>query len=100
MLFLGVFAYGMRTGKHRALAAVLFALTVPVPRASSMFFAAIGTVVLFLLWADRKRTPVRRRRVAVVGGLLRAFWYVPFCPAAPYMTDMFYERRPVDNCER
>ena len=54
MLFLGVFAYGMRTGKHRASAAGLFALAA-LCHVIVMFFAVIGAVVLFLLWADRKR---------------------------------------------
>ncbi len=91
MLFLGVFAYGMRTGKYRAWAAGLFALTA-LCHVIVMFFAAIGAVVLFLLWADRKRFWYAST-VAVVGGLLAAFWYIPFWGYSKYMTDMFYERR-------
>ncbi len=91
MLFLGVFAYGMRTGKHRALAAGLFALAA-LCHVIVMFFALIGAVVLFLLWADRKRLWYAAT-VGVVAALLCAFWYLPFWRYAPYMTDMFYERR-------
>src|SRR6476620_6813580 len=90
MLFLGVFAYGMRTGKHRALAAGLFALAA-LCHVIVMFFAAIGAVVLFLLWADKKRLRYAAS-VGLVGGLLCAFWYIPFWRNSPYMTDMFYER--------
>ena len=91
LLFLGVFAYGMRTGKYRAWAAGLFALTA-LCHVIVMFFAAIGAVVLFLLWADRKRL-VYAASVGAVGGLLCAFWYIPFWRYSAYMTDMFYERR-------
>jgi hypothetical protein len=91
LLFLGVFAYGLRTGKHRALAAVLFALTA-LCHVIVMLFAAIGAIVLFLLWADRKRF-VYAASVGVVGALLCAFWYIPFWRDGAYMTDMFYERR-------
>src|SRR3954451_17601645 len=91
LLFLGVFAYGMRTGKHRALAAALFALAA-LCHVIVMFFALIGAVVLFLLWADRKRLWYAAT-VGVVAALLCAFWYLPFWHYSAYMTDMFYERR-------
>jgi hypothetical protein len=91
MLYLGVFAYGMRTGKHRALAAFLFALCALAHLIVS-FFAIIGTILLFLLWADRKRL-VYLVSVGLVGGLLTAFWILPFWFRGPFMTDMFYERR-------
>jgi len=90
MAFLGVFAYGMRTGKHRALAAGLFALAA-LCHVIVMFFAAIGAVVLFLLWADKKRL-FYAASVGLVGALLCAFWYIPFWRDSKYMTDMFYER--------
>ena len=66
----------------------------PSPRCATcivMFFAAIGAVVLFLLWADKKRLWYATC-VGVVGGLLCAFWYIPFWRDSKYMTDMFYER--------
>jgi hypothetical protein len=91
MLYLGVFAYGMRTGKYRALAAFLFALCALAHLIVS-FFAIIGTILLFLLWADRKRL-VYLVSVGLVGGLLTAFWILPFWFRGPFMTDMFYERR-------
>src|SRR5215213_5667301 len=92
MAFLGVFAYGMRTGKHRALAAGLFALAA-LCHVIVMFFAAIGAVVLFLLWADKKRFRYAAT-VGIVAALLCAFWYIPFWHYSGFMTDMFYERRP------
>ena len=90
MLFLGVFAYGMRTGKYRAWAAGLFALAA-LCHVIVMFFAAIGAVVLLLLYADRKRLWYAFT-VGVVGALLTAFWYIPFWRDSKFMTDMFYER--------
>jgi hypothetical protein len=90
MLFLGVFAYGMRTGKYRAWAAGLFALAA-LCHVIVMFFAAIGAIVLVLLYADRKRLWYAFT-VGVVGALLTAFWYIPFWRDSKFMTDMFYER--------
>jgi hypothetical protein len=90
LLFLGVFARGMRTGKYRAWAAGLFALTA-LCHVIVMFFAAIGALVLFLLWADRKRLWYAFT-AGVVGALLAAFWYIPFWRDSKFMTDMFYER--------
>ena len=62
-------------------------------------FAAVATLLLFVLWADRKRT---RYLVTMlpVAGLLTAFWTLPFLFGGAYMTDMTYERRPVGNAER
>ncbi len=91
MLYLGVFAYGMRTGKHRALAVVLFALAC-LCHLIVAFFAIIGTLILWLLWADRRRT-IYLVSVGIVGGLLTAFWVLPFAFNGLYVTDMFYERR-------
>ncbi|HKA02769.1 MAG TPA: hypothetical protein VKD67_00525, partial [Acidimicrobiales bacterium] len=90
MLFLGVFANGMRTGRYRAWAAGLFALTA-LCHVIVMFFAAIGALVLLLLWADRKRLWYAFT-AGVVGALLAAFWYIPFWRDSKFMTDMFYER--------
>jgi uncharacterized membrane protein len=95
MLYLGVLARGMRTGKGRALAAGLFALTVLCHLIVGIF-AAVATLLMFVLWADRKRT---RYLVTMlpVAGLLTAFWTLPFLFGGAYMTDMTYERRPVGN---
>jgi hypothetical protein len=91
MLFLGLFAYGMRTGRCRALAAVVFALCA-LCHLIVAFFAIIGAVLLFLFWADRRRF-VYALGVGIVGALLTAFWILPFWYRGAYVTDMFYERR-------
>jgi hypothetical protein len=95
MLYLGVLARGMRTGKGRALAAVLFALTVLCHLIVGIF-ATVATILMFVLWADRKRTRYLLTMLPVAG-LLTAFWTLPFLFGGAYMTDMTYERRPVGN---
>ena len=95
MLYLGVLARGMRTGKGRALAASLFALTILCHLIVGIF-ATVATLLMFLLWADRKRTRYVLT-MAPVAGLLTAFWTLPFLFGGAYMTDMTYERRPVGN---
>lgn len=104
LLFLGVVAAGLRTGRHRALAAVLFAATLLCHLLPALF-AAAGAVVLVLLDADVRRglrtgqpgRAARRRwgrRLAwvVVSGLLglglAAWWLIPFVRDQAYSTNM------------
>jgi hypothetical protein len=95
MLYLGVLARGLRTGKGRALAAGLFALVVLCHLIVGIFIT-VATVLMFVLWADRKRTRYLLTMLPVAG-LLTAFWTLPFLFGGAYMTDMTYERRPVGN---
>jgi hypothetical protein len=108
MLFLGVWAYGLRTGRHRALAAVLFAITLLCHLLPALF-AAVGAVVWLLLDADvvrgahrgvRGRLARRRwsRRLSwsvvagVVGVGLSAWWLLPFATGQAYTTNMGYTK--------
>ncbi len=99
MLFFGVFAYALRTGKHRALAAVLFALAC-LSHGIVIFFVVIGALVLFGLHLLQSiHGPIRAGAIVkvaltttVVGGLLSAFWVIPFVLLHRFGTDMFYER--------
>ena len=61
LLFLGVVAKGLHTGRHRALAAVLFAVTL-LCHLIPAIFAAAGAGVWLLLDADLVRTIGRSRR--------------------------------------
>ncbi len=90
-VYFGVLARGLRTGRHRALAAVLLALCV-LCHLIVAIFAATGTVVWFLLYLDRRRFKWLATMVPV-GALLTAFWVVPFFMRRHYLTDMGYERR-------
>jgi 6-pyruvoyl-tetrahydropterin synthase related domain len=104
LLFLGVVAAGLRTGRYRAVAAVLFAATL-LCHLIPAIFAAVGAGVWLLLDVDlarslhrgvRGRLPRRRwsKRlvwlivVGAVGGGLTAFWAVPFATGQAYTTNM------------
>ncbi len=104
LLFLGVAARGLRTGRHRALAAVLFAATLLCHLLPALF-AAAGLGVWLVLDADLLRglhrgagaRPSRRRwsrrmTWALVSGAvgvgLTAWWLVPFVTGQPYTTTM------------
>ena len=108
LLFLGVVASGLRTGRHRALAGVLFAVTL-LCHLLPAIFAAAGAVVWLLLDADLVRlfhrgwsahAAGRRwlRRVlwsvvaGVVGVGLTAWWLLPFAAEQSYTTDMGYTK--------
>ncbi len=106
LLFLGVVAAGLRTGRHRALAAVLFAATLLCHLIPALF-AAVGAVVWLLLDADlprmlRARASAARRRwggrvlwsvvAGAVGVGLTAWWLVPFAVEQPYTTNMGYTK--------
>ncbi len=108
LLFLGVVASGLRTGRHRALAAVLLAATLLCHLIPALF-AVAGAGLLLLLDADLPRAIGRSRRAVAAGhrwggrvlwsvaaglvGLgLCAWWLVPFLVEQPYTTDMGYTK--------
>ena len=90
LVFLGVLARGLRTGRHRALAAALLALTL-MAHVVPTFFAVAGALVLTLL-----RPSVRKVAhtvvVGVVAGLVAAVWALPFVWRLPFTNDMGYEK--------
>jgi hypothetical protein len=90
VLFLGVFARGLQTGRQRGLAAVLLAIT-GLCHFIPTFFAIGGAVILVLMNFDKKRLRYAVP-VAIVGGMVGAFWWLPFFMRLPYTTDMGWER--------
>ncbi len=92
ILYLGVACRGLRTGRHRALAAVLFALA-GLCHLIPAFFVLGCTAALFLVHPDRARFKWLATMVPVAG-LLTAFWVVPFALRAPFVNDMGWERLP------
>jgi hypothetical protein len=89
-VFLGLVARGLRTGKHRALAAGLLALTA-LCHVIPTFFALVGGGVLLLMGADRRR--VKWIVSVVAAGLaITGFWSIPFIFRLPYTTDMGWEK--------
>ncbi len=108
LLFLGVVAAGLRTGRHRALAAALFAATLLCHLIPAMF-AVAGAVVWLVLDADLTRLVSGGVRAAVAGrrwlrrlawsavaGLLgvglTAWWLLPFYAEQAYTTNMGYTK--------
>src|SRR3954452_6527814 len=86
LVFLGVVARGLETGKYRALAGVLLALT-GLSHLLPTVFAVMGALVLYLLRPGRRRLGFLGA-VFAVGALLAAFWSVPFAFRLPYANNM------------
>jgi len=98
LLYLGVVIKGLRTGEHRALAAVLLALT-GLCHLIPAFFAIAATAVIALMRRPAKRTLVWLACVFPVAGLLSAFWVLPFWWQRDYVNDMGWEKLPYANAE-
>jgi hypothetical protein len=92
MLYLGMFAYGLRTGRRRATTAVLFALAALCHLIVAIYLV-VASILMFGLYANRK-TLRYVLTTAPVAFLLSAFWLVPFYLSGSYTTDMHYDRRP------
>jgi hypothetical protein len=90
LVFLGVVARGLETGRHRALAAALLALT-GVSHVIPTFFALAGAAVLTVFRLDRRRLRYLLS-VGAVAGLLAAFWVLPFLARIAYTNDMGWEK--------
>lgn len=92
VLFLGVFMYGLRTGRLRWLAAVLYAATVMCHIVPGLAFAAVA--ILLALSTGRVRALKVLIPVGIVGALLTAFWLLPFGAYIHYTSSMGYNRIP------
>ena len=90
LVFLGVFARGLRTGRHRWLAASLLA-AVAVCHVVPVFFAVAGAAVLTVQRLGRRRL-LWAGSVLAAGGAVAAFWVVPFLMRLPYTNDMGWEK--------
>jgi hypothetical protein len=90
LVFLGVVARGLETGRHRSLAAVLLACAA-LCHVLTAVFAVVGAIVLTLMRLDRRRLRWSLP-VLVVGVLLTAFWSLAFELRLPYATDMGYQK--------
>jgi len=90
LVFLGVVARGLETGRHRFLAAVLLVLTGLCHVIPTLFVIA-GAGVLFVQRADRRRARFVVSILAVAG-LVVGFWLVPFALRLPYANDMGWEK--------
>jgi 6-pyruvoyl-tetrahydropterin synthase related domain len=90
LLFLGVFAKGLETGRHRGWAAALLAATVLCHLLPTLL-AVAGAGVLLLLRLDRHRLRYALTSLPVAGALA-SFWAVPFVWRLPYSNDMGWEK--------
>jgi hypothetical protein len=90
VLFLGVVARGLDTGRHRALAAVLLALT-GLCHLLPTIFAVVGACLFYLLKPGRRRLGFLGV-IFATGAMLAAFWSVPFLFRLPYANDMGWEK--------
>ncbi|MHB1502713.1 MAG: 6-pyruvoyl-tetrahydropterin synthase-related protein [Acidimicrobiales bacterium] len=87
LVFLGLAMQGMRTGRYRALAALVLCAVV-LSHIVAMAFALVGGLVVLLL------AGVTRKRlwwmVSTIGtaGLLASWWGIPFAAFQAYTTDM------------
>ena len=92
LVFLGLVVRGLDTGKHRASAAVLLALT-GLSHVLPLFFASGGAVVLLIMNLISTRDLKRLKWAVPVGitaAALIAFWALPFYVRLPYATNMGY----------
>ncbi|HMK99835.1 MAG TPA: hypothetical protein VK428_06570 [Acidimicrobiales bacterium] len=87
LVFLGVVLRGMRTGRHRALAAVLLVVCV-LCHLIAAILAGAGLVVALVLVGVTRRRLWWVASVAGTGGLLVAWWALPFMVEQPYSTNM------------
>jgi hypothetical protein len=90
LFFLGAFAYALRTGRLRWLAAILFGATLLSHVVPALFIGGVA-VVFAAMYHDRRALRVLVP-VGVVGGLLVAFWLVPFGADLRYSSSMGYTR--------
>src|SRR5205807_859408 len=86
VVFWGVVAGGLRSGRHRALAATVLALTI-LAHAVPALFALAGAAVLVCLRPGRAALRWALT-VVVAGAALTGFWTVPFLVRLPYASQV------------
>jgi len=91
LFFLGTFVHALRTGRLRWLAALLFVATLLCHVVPALFAAGAATVLTIVVGRPRTIRTVLVP-VGVVGGLLAAFWLLPFAAYLHYSSSMGYGR--------
>jgi hypothetical protein len=95
MVYLGVLVRGLDTGRHRAWAAALLALT-GLCHLLPLIFVLVCTLLYLIV-----RPGIGSLKYLVttlpVAGALTAFWTVPFVTRVGYMNDMGWERITSDR---
>ncbi len=90
LVYLGVIIRGVHTGRHRALAAGLFAIVV-LCHVIPAVFAVGATLIVLVVYASR-RSFWYLATAGFVGSAVTGFWALPFLARRGYMTNMAYEK--------
>lgn len=90
LVYLGLFAKVLETGKYKALTAATLAC-VGISHIVPSIIAIAGSLVL-LAMVPRKESLKRAFPVFVVAGLIAAFWVLPFVARLAYTNDMGWEK--------
>jgi 6-pyruvoyl-tetrahydropterin synthase-like protein len=96
VLYLGLLAAGVRTGRHLVTTAIVFAGAALCHGIVALALLTVGTAVVVAIYAaGRWRQGTAHAAVAVgLGTLLSACWVVPFVLDRRQLTDLGYPRRP------
>ena len=92
LLFLGLVIHGLRTGRRRWQAALCLAVVLTCHLIVGIF-ALVAAVLAFAVWPGVSRLKFLAPSL-VVGGLVSAFWTVPFVLRGAYVNDMGWEKSP------
>lgn len=87
LVFLGLVVRGLRTGRHRALAVILLVVCVLCHLLAALLAVAGAAVAVVLLGVTRRRL-WWLASVVGSGGLLVAWWALPFALEQPFSTNM------------
>jgi hypothetical protein len=90
LLFLGVLAKSLDTGRYRGWAALLFGCTVLCHILPAMF--AVVAAVLITLTRPRVRSLLTTAISGATGAAIAGFWLIPFALRLPYTNDMGWEK--------
>ncbi len=91
LFFLAALARVLETGRGRALAGALFAVTALCHLLPAAFAVAAAGILLLTRRPDRARWGILVT-VGLLGFALSAFWFVPFIGRLDYSNDMGWER--------
>jgi hypothetical protein len=97
VLTFGLWCHALSTGRHRALAAAALGLTW-VCHPIVAIYTVPGIAAIVLVHLDKSRASLKRLRdavfMAVIAGLLAAFWVMPFLVRHSYVSSLGFSPLP------